>query len=55
MNTKSLDYINLKKISSFFEKNETKSKPIIDKVNKLNNFYLLYQNGFILFMKKTKK
>ena len=41
MSRQSLDYINLKKkYLVFLKKNETKRKPIIDKVGKLNNFYL---------------
>ena len=41
MNAKELDYINLKqRYLSFLKKNETKKKPIIDKVGKFNRFYL---------------
>ena len=37
MNKKDLDYINLKKrYLGFLKKNETKRKPIIDKVGKFN-------------------
>ena len=41
MNTKCFDYFDLKKkYLKFLKNSEKKGKPIIDKVGKLNNFYL---------------
>ena len=56
MNTKDLDYINLKKrYLGFLKKNETKGKPIIDKIGKLNNFYLPLSKWIYSVYEKDKK
>ena len=56
MSTQGLDYINLKKkYLGFLKKNETKRKPIIDKVGKLNNFYLPLSKWIYSVYEKDKK
>ncbi len=56
MSRQSLDYINLKKkYLVFLKKNETKRKPIIDKVGKLNNFYLPLSKWIYSVYEKDKK
>ena len=56
MNTKGLDYINLKKkYLVFLKKNETKKKPIVDKLGKLNNFYLPLSEWIYSVYEKDKK
>ena len=56
MNAKELDYINLKKrYLSFLKKNETKKKPIIDKVGKFNRFYLPLSKWIYSVYEKDKK
>ena len=56
MNTKGLDYINLKKkYLGFLKKNETKKKPIVDKLGKLNNFYLPLSEWIYSVYEKDKK
>ena len=42
MNLKSSDYLNIKNsYLKFVKVKETKGKPIIDKIGKLNKFYLI--------------
>ena len=56
MSAKELDYINLKKrYLSFLKKNETKKKPIIDKVGKFNRFYLPLSKWIYSVFQKDKK
>ena len=56
MNIKNLDYVNLKKkYLVFLKKKEIKKKPIIDKVGKLNKFYLPLSNWIYSVYEKDKK
>ena len=56
MNFKSPDYSYIKKIYlKFLKKKEVASKPLVDKIGKLNTFYLPLLNGYILHIKKIIK
>ncbi len=56
MNKKSFDYFDLKrKYLDFLKKNETTGKPIIDKVGKLNKFYLPLSRWIYRIYKKDNK
>jgi len=56
MNTKSFNYLILKKkYLKFLKRSETKGKPIIDKVGKLNRFYLPLSNWIYKVYKKDNK
>ena len=53
MNLKNSDYLNIKKIYlEFLKKKEVTGKPIIDKVGKLNRFYLPLSKWIYLTYKK---
>jgi len=56
MNLKNSDYLNIKKIYlEFLKKKEVTGKPIIDKVGKLNRFYLPLSKWIYLTYKKDNK
>ena len=56
MNTKGFDYFSLKrKYLEFLKKNEKRGRPIIDKVGKLNNFYLPLSKWIYTVYKKDNK
>ena len=56
MNLKSSDYLNVKKkYLEFLKKKEVAGKPIIDKVGKLNRFYLPLSKWIYLTYKKDNK
>ena len=57
MNLKGSDYYNIKKTYlNFLKKKEIRnSKPIVDKIGKLNNFYLPLSNWIYLLYKKNSK
>ncbi len=56
MNLKSLDYLNIKKsYLKFLKIKESKGKPIIDKIGKLNKFYLPLSQWIYFTYKKDSK
>jgi D-glycerate 3-kinase len=56
MNLKSFDYSNIKKIYlRFLKKKEVAGKPIVDKVGKLNTFYLPLSEWIYSTYKKDNK
>ena len=56
MNIKGFDYINLKrKYLDFLKKSDTKGRPIIDKIGKLNKFYLPLSNWIYAVYKKDNR
>ena len=55
MNSKSLEYLNTKKQYLHFLKKQEVGKPIIDKIGKLNKFYLPLSSWIYSVYKKDKK
>jgi len=56
MNLKSSDYLNIKKkYLEFLKKKEVAGKPIVDKIGKLNKFYLPLSDWIYSTYKKDNK